>query len=872
MGKHLKSFKTQAEFEAAKGELTIPWVVYILDKNDGTQTSEEDVKYRVLKVADCIEQSYFFTNGTSVTPVEEIPYSIEYIYDFERIFFGNKDFEGNTTNSPYVFVCGNNSYLTQEQKEQIIDILNRTDLHRSLGQINLQYYNLPNKDIVITRFGQDDYYTYDSHADLMSGSTFNKVTLINKRGNISSMNSLFRRANMKTLEFIKDGGSFTPTDMAGVTEFCYDLASFPNTIDYQNCTNIGWAWECCYALPEVPNYHTVVTEEDRLTMPENTVGYNYGISVADQMCNHCTNLQKIGPVLNCKKLNPSGPNGTLTMPTLMFNNCHKLSDVRLKNLSNGNWNLSTIYNLDVDSIKYAIENVTYQPTENWANVAPTTVNNAEVAFNPNSKVLMFLCPMETTHLRDYYAPKATKFKVKVPTGCILKINAYNTYYKYLNEQLVITGDGSEKELQFANTSAVYSYITLEKTDGSAIIPQDTVGLDISIMYYDSSKSAYTINQVPSCNHTLSFSGRHVDKVSDKTIIPAETIQSANDKGWRIYTDGIEITPTGDKLTANYRFKFTDWEINPNYTNDVEVTDTTVTIKKFRPNMWIMRSAANMNNGELSTAFKNIYLQIKGVNQYVNDIFSYRFYSNGCVGGDGGTKGSIRGFAILPFSLHSTPTTYVAPELPFSSYVWDGPGNETSAWRGDWGCGYNGYGFVNDPGKKLVYPNQSSFPTPYESHRLALGLYTGNVHTFDRWFADGGPRPYLTKIDAFTATISQRVASTSTAKALGTQEVFENVKFRFTNMQPGDSIKWSHTTSKIVDEAGNTITEITADGVYKVSNTGLDGGFVLCGDTSLTGTNPIKVEILDNPEYVDSEGYIDISQSPIVIDLLYDSIT
>jgi hypothetical protein len=72
--------------------------------------------------------------------------------------------------------------------------------------------------------------------------------------------------------------------------------------------------------------------------------------------------------------------------------------------------------------------------------------------------------------------------------------------------------------------------------------------------------------------------------------------------------------------------------------------------------------------------------------------------------------------------------------------------------------------------------------------LALGLYTGNVHTFDRWFADGGPRPYLTKIDAFTATISQRVASTSTAKALGTQEVFENVKFRFTNMQPGDSIK------------------------------------------------------------------------------------
>jgi hypothetical protein len=43
------------------------------------------------------------------------------------------------------------------------------------------------------------------------------------------------------------------------------------------------------------------------------------------------------------------------------------------------------------------------------------------------------------------------------------------------------------------------------------------------------------------------------------------------------------------------------------------------------------------------------------------------------------------------------------------------------------------------------------------------------------------------VNPFKATISQRTTS-STAKMLATQEVFENVKFKFTNMQPGDSIK------------------------------------------------------------------------------------
>lgn len=877
MGKYLKSFQTMSDFDSGKSQLTRPWVVYIFDKNDGESNVVDEVKYRVTKVKDCLNEGYFELTSKTIKPITTLGYNISEISDFSKVFFGNIGLSGETvTDAPYVFVSGDNTILSDTQKRQIINLLNKSSLRRNLSDINLQYFNLPDKDVVITRYGRDSYHDYDAHGDLMSNSTFNNVKIVNKRGNVSSFNAMFRRANMKSLEFVKDGGIFKPTDISGMVEFCYDLASFPNTIDYSNCPNIGYAWECCYALPEIPSYYTVTDETSRLSTPENIMGGRSGIAWANQTFNQCLNLQKIGPVLDLRKLNPNASDSNGTMPYLMFNNCYKLSDVRLKNLSNGNWNFASgIYNMDIDSIKYAIENVAYQPEHTWTNIAPSTVNGVTVYFNPSSTVLMFLYPMSTTHLRDYYAPKATQFKANVPTGYVMKMYAYDANFKYLNEVLTVTGNGSEQSVSFANTSAVYGYITLAKTNNAAITPAETSGLTITLSVYNKENNAWTGNIIPSNTHTLSFSGRYADKISNKTLIPASTIQTANDKGWRIYTDNIEVTPTSKQLNVNYRFKLSDWEINTALGNDVEVTDTCVIVKKFRPNVWFMRSATAMNNGPLSTTFGNLYMSIKGIAQYASNIFSYRFYSNGCVGGDGGTKGSICGLGILPFSLHGTPTAAKSPELPFSAYVWDGPGNETTAWRGDWGCGYNGYGYRNDHGKKLVYPNQTSFPTPYESHKLAMGLYTGNIHTFDRWYADNATLTgYLNFQTPFKVTICGRreTGSTLTSKMLATQEVFENVKFKFTNMQEGDYFKWSHTTSKIVDASGNTVTAITQDGIYTISNTGLDGGFILYGNNALTGTNPVTIEIIDNPSYIDENGLIDISNNPIVIELLYDSIT
>ena len=90
------------------------------------------------------------------------------------------------------------------------------------------------------------------------------------------------------------------------------------------------------------------------------------------------------------------------------------------------------------------------------------------------------------------------------------------------------------------------------------------------------------------------------------------------------------------------------------------------------------------------------------------------------------------------------------------------------------------------------------------------------------------------------------------------------------MLADDYIKWSHTSSSIVDMDGNTITQIDTDGDYIISNTGVDGGFILYGNGSLTGTNPVTFEIIDNPDYIDENGYIDISDNPITIELIYET--
>lgn len=864
MKQYIKYYDTLEDYNLNKHTLKYPWIAYI--------NSTKELKYTRLTVKACLENGWFVDNNNVISVTQEFEYPISAIKDFADVFFGNQDYDKNIIENSgdyKIFNLDSETLLTQSQKEQILKILNKSTVTKNLSYIRLRNIDAPDTDITIVRCGNNDGTEfYDVSHDMMYGSNFNSVQIINKAGNISSMNNLFRGAKIKDISFVIDGGVFTPSDMAGIVEFNEVLTSFPNTINYKNCSNIGYAWERCLSLQEIPNYYTVTNEKQRLQTEENIIGASNGIEFADQAFNVCTGLRKIGPVINCQKLVPT----TSGQPYLMFNGCSQLSDVRLKNLSNGDWNLENIFNMDIDSIKYAIENVAYQPTCTWVNVVPSTVVNANVSFSSNGSALMYNWPSRAFRPGEYYTLKANKFNATIPNGYILTIYGYNAEKKYTGEALTITGTST---VTFTDANTVYPYFVLRKSDNTNIAPADIANLDIIIKYANGTDT-YSDNLIPANTHKLTFSGKNADKISDKEIITAEMIQTLNNKGWSVYTDIFEITPTSEKFSLGYRFNFkTDWELNPAFANDVEVNDNSITIKKFRPNMWIIRSKDSLNSTQLSEKFANIKINATGLSDYASSIFSYRFYSNCVVGGDGNTMGAICGLGILPLSTHSTPEYYYSPELPFSAYVWDGPGNETTAWRGDWGCGYNGYGFRNNLGKRLVYPNLTTFPTPYNNYRLGIGLYTGNVHTFDRWWADNATlKSYLDFQTPFKVTICGRrdTTSTATTRMLATQERFENVKFRITNMLPDDYFKWSTTTSKIVNEAGETITEIREDGVYTITNSGIDAGFILYGNNSLTGTNPVTIEIINNPSYIDVDGYIDISNNPITIDLIYDQIT
>lgn len=874
MKNYIKYYNTLEEYNAEKDTLVYPWVAKIKES--------KQVKYGYITVEKCLEKGWFVDNNNVVSVNQEFPYNMGMIKDFDLIFFGNRNYDRTPIeNNKYkTFAINSSSALTEIQKEQVLNILSKTHVTKNLSFIHLKDIYLPEKDVLIIREGNNDGTEhYDASHDMMYGSTFNSVKIVNKAGNVSSMNNLFRGAKIKTIQFERDGGVFTPTDMAGMVEFNDILTSFPNQISYKNCINIGYTWERCTSLQEIPSYYTVTDENERVQTSDNIIGSSNGIGFAEQAFNACTSLRKIGPVINCKKLVPTSSG----QPYLMFNSCTQLSDVRLKNLSNGDWNLENLFNMDIDSIKYAIENVTYQPESTWVNIMPSTVIDTKISFSSNENVLMYNWPTRAFNPSDYFTLKATKFDAVIPSDYILTIYGYNNEKKYTGESLSVTGTST---VSFANEDTVYPYFVLRKTDNSVLRPSDVANLDITIKYATGTDT-YSDNLVPANQHKLTFSGKNADKISDKEIITSEMIQTLNNKGWNVYTDVFEVTPTSEKFSLGYRFNFkNDWQLNPAFANDVEVNDNSITIKKFRPNMWIIRSKDSLNSTQLSEKFANIRINATGLSNYASSIFSYRFYSNCVVGGDGNTMGAICGLGMLPLSTHSTPEYYYSPELPFSSYVWDsatkndGTGgvqiaSELTAWRGDWGAGYNGYGFRNNLGKRLVYPDISTFPTPYNNYRLGIGLYTGNVHTFDRWWADNATlKSYLDFQTPFKVTICGRrdTTSTLTTRMLATQERFENVKFRITNMLPDDYFKWSTTSSKIVNEAGETITEITEDGIYTITNSGIDAGFILYGDNSLTGTNPVTIEIIDNPSYIDEDGYIDISNNPITIDLIYDQIS
>lgn len=184
-------------------------------------------------------------------------------------------------------------------------------------------------------------------------------------GFVTSLHEIFYRAtNLREVEFENVARS---QDISGAFEFCGNLLKLP-VINWSDgnwsfgtgedattykvpCSNVGFAFEYCYRLPEIPQYGaTRDAATNHLTFT----------SYSPQTFNQCKALTKIGPILDFRYLEPANA-------SLIFGGCTALTDLRLRNLNHGSWrfdekaingvvhgNLSA---LDADSVKYLIDNL-----------------------------------------------------------------------------------------------------------------------------------------------------------------------------------------------------------------------------------------------------------------------------------------------------------------------------------------------------------------------------------------------------------------------------------------------------------------------------------------------------------------------------------
>lgn len=327
--------------------------------------------------------------------------------------------------------------------------------------------------------------------------------------------------------------------------------------------------------------------------------------------------------------------------------------------------------------------------------------------------------------------------------------------------------------------------------------------------------------------------------------------------------------------SDYQYDLREWIVNEDAGNTVEISNDKIVIKKFKPNLWIIKTTNYASLSKLCAGSKNLTVGISGIGKH-SDLFGTQYKCHSVVGASGGTIGVVAGVGIFPFS-NSVPTwvgssmgSYALNrgELPFSAYVWDSltltdgskvqVGSETSAFRSNFsGSGYNTYGKIKDTTAVKVIPDYTTFPTPYATLALSLGLYTGNAISFDAWKCEN-------KVNSLKMTISQRnVADEGSTQSAFCSSNFGTIKIRISGLADGDRLEYGN---GIIAESDSSI---TADGEYSItsgsiSTQGTYSGFILYGDTA--NTDPVTIELIDNA-YLDEDGYVDISDSPITVYLV-----
>lgn len=319
---------------------------------------------------------------------------------------------------------------------------------------------------------------------------------------------------------------------------------------------------------------------------------------------------------------------------------------------------------------------------------------------------------------------------------------------------------------------------------------------------------------------------------------------------------------------DYRFNFTEFEVNSDASFDGDIYYDKIVIRKFKPNVWLIKSPKYTSVSALCNDTKNLSIGIKGLSAN-SELFGRYYAHHSVVGGSGNTIGYIRGVGVFPFAENITGwqlTTYGSyaqnrGELPYSAYIWDSltytdgstaqVASELTALRGDWGAGYAGFGKAYDSVEKLVLPDYSTFPTPYGATCITLGLYTGKAISFDAWECSN-------KVNSLKMVISQRnVEGEGSTKSAFCYSNFGTITIRVSGLSSTDRLEYGNS---IMEASSNSI---TSDGEYSI--TYKEGyGFILYGDT--TNTSGITIELINNA-FLDSFGYVDVSDNPITISLI-----
>lgn len=335
--------------------------------------------------------------------------------------------------------------------------------------------------------------------------------------------------------------------------------------------------------------------------------------------------------------------------------------------------------------------------------------------------------------------------------------------------------------------------------------------------------------------------------------------------------------------SNLKFDFTEWTVNEAANNDITVEQGRITIRKFKPNTWIIKSpdVTGSQNNAICTYCRGTIMDAKGIDSH-SDIFSQEQEVNNAVGA-GNDLPKFRGFCPYPINAYSA-------WMQTAAYNWEATWSDkddihssvrTGPNLADWGAfrlgagGHGLYGIWTDFNTKTMFPDTlydfntwARNPDNTVTWNYGFMLATGNVNDFD----DGTWSVNDNVGEGTSASIQGRkvvIAGRSTVNTIGWHvgkwAAPKACKVKVTGLQEGDRLGYGYYNAwggnSGVSESN---TYITQDGTYDIvapSNGGSRGfGFKLFG----TGTSEVTIEFIN--ELTDDNGLIDISDNPIVISL------